>query len=84
MQKFQFNSSVRYIVSSTNIKRTFLSSELLPDGISKNVFYGNHVSQGTSLLMSFMTVGGGENLKGTKEVDTSFAIYVCSAQSHFY
>ena len=41
------------IVSSKNIKRTFLSSEQLPDVYSKNLFYGNKVSYDTSLSGEF-------------------------------
>ena len=51
--KFQNNSFVRCIVSSKNIKRTFLLLEPQPDVFSKNLFYGNQVSHGTSLYVKF-------------------------------
>ena len=51
--KFQTNSFVRYIVCSKNVKRTFLSPKPLPDDFSKILFYGNQVSQGTSLCVEF-------------------------------
>ena len=49
--KFQNDPFIRSIVSSKNVKRTFLSSESLPDDFSKIfikiLFYGGMFSNGT-------------------------------------
>ena len=49
--KISEDSFVRYIISTKNVKGTFLSSESLPDDISKILFYGNQISHGTSLCV---------------------------------
>ena len=51
--KFQNNLFVRHIVSSKNVKRTFLSSEPVPDDFASILFYGNHSNYGTSLCVEF-------------------------------
>ena len=51
--KFQNNSFVRYIVSRKNVKRTFLSSEPLPNNFAKILLYDNQVTHGTSLCVEF-------------------------------
>ena len=51
--KLYNNLFVKHIVSSKNIKRTFLQFEPLPENFSKILFYGNQVSDGTSLFIEF-------------------------------
>ena len=51
--KIQNNSFVRYIVSSQNVKGTFLLTDPLPGDFSKLFFFGNQVSHGTSVWAEF-------------------------------
>ena len=51
--KFQNNSFVRHIVSSKNVKGTFLTSKPLNDVFSKILFCSNQVSHGTSRSVEF-------------------------------
>ena len=56
--KFQNDSFIRSIVSSKNVKRTFLSVEPLPDDFSKILFHGDMVNNGIPIfVLSFMVVG---------------------------
>ena len=43
----------RGVVSSKNLKRTFLSSKLLPDGFYKTLFYGDMVNNSICLCVEF-------------------------------
>ena len=51
--KFQKDSFIKSIVSSKNIKRIFLLSELFHDGFSKTLFYDDIVNNGTWLSVEF-------------------------------
>ena len=52
-EKFQKDSFIRSIVSSKNVKRTFLSAEPFPDDFSKILFHGDMVNNGTYLCIEF-------------------------------
>ena len=52
-RKFQNYSFVRHIVSSKNIKSTFLTSEPFPDDFSKVLFCSNQVNNGAFLCVEF-------------------------------
>ena len=51
--KFQNYTFIRSIVSSKNVKRTFLSLEPLPDDFSKILFYGDIVINSTYVCVEF-------------------------------
>ena len=51
--KFQNDPFIRSIVSSKNVKRTFLSPESLPDDFSKILFHGDIVNNGICLSVEF-------------------------------
>ena len=51
--KFQNDPFIRSIVSSKNVKGTFLLPEPLPDDFSKILFFGDMVNNGTYLCVVF-------------------------------
>ena len=51
--KFQNDPFIRSIDSNKNVKRTFLSSEPLPDDFSKKNFHGDMVNNGICLCVEF-------------------------------
>ena len=51
--KFQNNSFVKYVVSSKNVKKTFLSLQSFSDDFSKLLLYSNQVRHGTSFCIEF-------------------------------
>ena len=51
--KFQNDPFIRSIVSSKNVKRTFLSPEPVPDDFSKTLLHGDIVNNGICLCVEF-------------------------------
>ena len=53
--KFQNDPFIRSIVSSKNVKITFMSPEPLPDDFSEILFHGDIVNNGICLCVEFLS-----------------------------